>query len=283
MRSFINELYILTTTNSKKAFNYTTDNKAIEKDIDKQLDTIEELLATKLVYFKNLSTEFKTLKFLELRAKAVFLNKEKSKKTRKIVIDGTSNIQLFERLRELRDSIAKDNNLVHFQVFTQKSLYEMCETLPTNKNELLKVNGFGKIRVKKYGDAILKVIGDYWIENDIEVSNEIEIFEETKPKQQKGASKKITLELFKSGKTVLEIAKERGLTVGIITEHLATFIASREVKVTDLISESNFKELKELIPTLNFENLSDLKHQLDEKYSYIDLRLVLNDLENSKS
>ncbi|MEX1382277.1 helix-turn-helix domain-containing protein [Lutibacter sp.] len=280
---YFNEQITTSINEPYKAFNYTTDNKAIEKDIDKQLDTIEELLATKLVYFKNLSTEFKTLKFLELRAKAVFLNKEKSKKTRKIVIDGTSNIQLFERLRELRDSIAKDNNLVHFQVFTQKSLYEMCETLPTNKNELLKVNGFGKIRVKKYGDAILKVIGDYWIENDIEVSNEIEIFEETKPKQQKGASKKITLELFKSGKTVFEIAKERGLTVGTITEHLAAFIASREVKVTDLISESNFKELKELIPTLNFENLSDLKHQLDEKYSYIDLRLVLNDLENSKS
>ena len=33
---------------------------------------------------------------------------------------------------------------------------------------------------------------------------------------------------------------------------------------------------------MNFENLSDLKHQIDEKYSYTDLRLVLNDLESSQ-
>ncbi|GGK58835.1 MULTISPECIES: helix-turn-helix domain-containing protein [Flavobacteriaceae] len=266
-----------------KTFSYITDNKAVQKDIDKQLDIIEELLAIKLSYFKGLSEGFNTLKFLELRANAVFLTKETLKKTKTTGFFGTANKELFERLRELRDSIAKDNNMAHFQVFTQRSLYEMCETLPTNKEELLKVKGFGKKRVKKYGDAILKVLGDYWIENDIEVSIEREIFKETKPKQQKGASKEVSLELFKSGKTVFEIAKERGLTEATITAHLTSFIASKEIKVTDLISEIHYKELKKIIPTMNFENLSDLKHQIDEKYTYTDLRLVLIDLENSRS
>ena len=40
------------------------------------------------------------------------------------------------------------------------------------------------------------------------------------------------------------------------------------------------KELNAIIPKQKFENLSDLKQQLDEKYSYGELRLVLDDLNN---
>ena len=261
-----------------KTLGFTTDNKAVEKDINKQLDAIEEFLGVKLVYFEGLSKGFDTHKFLEMRAKSVFLTKEKPKKPRKSVIDGTTNVELFELLRELRNTIAKENDLIHFQVFTQKALYEMCETLPTNKKELLKVNGMGKVRVEKYGNDILKVIRDYCDENDIETSKDIEIFEATKPKRQKGDTKMISLELFKSGKSQEQIALERDLNVNTITGHLASFISTGEVKVSDLISESHYKELKKLIPKYTFENLSDLKHQIDEKYTYGELRLVLNEL-----
>lgn len=261
-----------------KTLGFTTDNKAIEKDINKQLDAIEEFLGAKLAYFEGFSKGFNAHKFLELRAKSVFLTKEKPKKPRKTVIDGTTNVELFELLRELRNSIAKEKDLIHFQVFTQKALYEMCETLPTNKKELLKVNGMGKVRVEKYGSDILKVIREYCDENDIETSKDAEIFEAPKPKRQKGDTKKVSLELFKSGKSQEQIALERDLNVNTITGHLASFIASGEVKITDLISEAHYKELKEKIPKYTFENLSDLKHQIDEKYSYGELRLVLIEL-----
>ncbi|UMB61362.1 HRDC domain-containing protein [Lutibacter sp. A80] len=264
-----------------KAFNYTTDNKAVATDIDKQLDIIEEFLITKLSYFKNLTVGFSTLKFLELRANAVFLAKKSSKKAKVIAVEGTENKELFERLHKLRDTIAEKNDINHYQVFSQKALYKLCEILPTSSKELLSIKGFGKVRVKKYGEAILKVIGDYWIENDIEISNE-NMFLEDKPsrKKKKGSSKKISLELFKSGKTIQEIADERGLTAETITTHLASFIPSKEVEITDLISKSYYKELKALIPTITFESISDLKHKIDDKYSYIDLRLVLNELNN---
>ena len=41
-------------------------------------------------------------------------------------------MELFELLRELRNDIAQEKDLIHYQIFTQKALYEMCETLPTN-------------------------------------------------------------------------------------------------------------------------------------------------------
>ena len=151
-------MFVIVFNGFNKTFNFTTDNKAIEKEFNKALDLFEEIVATKQLYFKGLKDGFKVQKFLDLRAKSVFLTKEAPKKTRKSIIEGTNNIELFELLRELRNSIANDKDLIHYQIFSQKSLYEICETLPTNKAELLKINGFGKTRVEKYGNQILNVI-----------------------------------------------------------------------------------------------------------------------------
>ena len=261
-----------------KKIGFTTDNKTIENDLVKHLDTIEELIAVKHLFFSKLKNGFSVSIFLEARAKSVFLAKEKPKKARKTVIDGTTNIELFELLRELRNQIAQEKGLIHYQIFSQKALYAMCETLPTNKKELLEVNGFGKTRVEKYGNQILQIIRDYCEENDIETSMEVDIFDNPKPKRQKGDTKRISLELFKSGKAPEQIAFERELNVNTIIGHLASYISSGEVKVTDLISEKHYKELKELIPKYKFDNLSDLKHQIDDKYTYGELRLVLNEI-----
>jgi hypothetical protein len=269
-----------TIVGSYKTFSFTTDNKAIENDLTKALDLFEELLATKQLYFKGLAEGFKVNHFLELRAKSVFLAKEAPKKLRKTVVDGTTNVELFELLRELRNTIANDKDLIHYQIFNQKSLYEMCETLPTNKAELLKVNGFGKTRVEKYGAQILEVIRMYCDENNIETATDAEIFDTVKPKRKKGDTKKTSLDLFKAGKSIAQIAMERDLNVNTITGHLATFIATGEINILDLISEKHYKELKAIIPKQKFENLSDLKHQIDNKYTFGELRLVLDDLSN---
>ena len=275
--------YFKTETETKfvtplKTFAFTTDNQAVGSEITKHLDNFEELLSVKLLYFKGLDSGFVTEQVLELRAKSVFMGKDKPKKARKTVVEGTSNVELFEKLRMLRNDIAQEKDLIHYQIFAQKTLYEMCETLPTNKQELLNVNGMGKTRVEKYGSAILKVIRAYCEEHDIETATESEIFDNPKPRKKTGDTKKESLDLFKTGKSIEQIANERDLNQNTIFGHLATFIPSGEVKVTDLMPVAYYEELKVEIPKKTYENLSDLKHQLDEKYSYGELRLVLEEL-----
>ncbi|WP_159022907.1 helix-turn-helix domain-containing protein [Formosa sp. L2A11] len=259
-----------------KTFSFSTDNQAVGGDITKNLDVIEELYDSKLFYFNGLSDDFSTKTLLKLRAKSIFLAKEKPKKSRKSVVDGTVNVELFELLRVLRNDIASENELVHFQVFTQKSLYEMCEVLPLTKSELLKINGMGATRVEKYGTSILKIIRDYCDENDIQTESEDTIFEEENKKEAKINTKDLSLKLFKSGKSIKDIAIERDLNENTIFGHLAGFIPSGEVKTTDLMSTENYDALLILIPKQTFENLSELKNQLDDKYSYDELRIVLD-------
>ena len=263
-----------------KEFGFTTDNKTVGTEINKNIDTIEDILEAKLLFFNGLSDGFTTKKLLELRANSIFLSKDKPKKTRKTVIDGTANLELFELLRVLRNMIANENDLIHFQVFTQKALYEMCETLPLTKQELLLVNGMGKKRVEKYGNAILEVIKNFCDENDIETQNDNPSFEQQKVKNEKIDTKKMSLYLFKSGKSIENIAYERELNENTIFGHLASFIDSGEIRITDIISKLHFEELKALISEKTFDGLSDLKLQLDDKYSFAEIRLVINYLKN---
>ncbi|QDO94030.1 AAA family ATPase [Formosa sediminum] len=262
---------------SLKAFSFTTDNQAIGGDISKNLDSLESVYDTKVFYFTNLNKDFTTKSLLELRAKSIFIAKNKPQKARKSVIDGTINVELFELLRILRNEIAAENDLVHFQIFTQKSLYEMCEVLPVTKQELLKIGGMGATRVEKYGDAILDVIREYCDENDIQI-DAINTSTDTQDDiiKTKINTREASLQLFKSGKSINEIATLRDLNENTIFGHLAEFISTGEVKVSDLITTTKYNTLLDLIPKTNFENLSDLKHQLDDNYSYGELRLVLN-------
>ncbi|MGR7812308.1 helix-turn-helix domain-containing protein [Lacinutrix undariae] len=256
---------------------FTTDNKVLETDIFKQTDTLDELLDIKMLYFNNLKDGFKTNTFLELRAKSVFLTKNKPKKKKSTIVDGTTNVDLYEILRILRNEIAEENELIHYQVFTQKALYAMCESLPTTTNQLLKIDGMGKVRVEKYGAQILKAIKAFCEENDID-SEDRNTGVKAEKKVKKVDTRTQSLELFKKGKTIKEIAAHRELNENTIFSHLVTFIPSGKIKITDLMSKKHFEALKKEIPKLKYDTLSDLKHQLDEKYSYGELRLVVEDL-----
>lgn len=276
--NYFEEQTKFTIERSLNSLSFTTDNKAIDKEITKHLDTLDELLAIKQLYFKGLQKGFDSHKFLELRARSVFVTKEKPKKQRKAIIDGTSNIELFELLRAMRNEIAKREDLAHFQVFTQKSLYAMCKLLPTTKQELKSIHGMGKKRMERYGDEILQLIKEYCGDRGLKFSDNSSVLEKLEPKTKKIDTKQRSLQLFKTGKSLDEIADERGLNPNTIFGHLASFISSGEVEITDLMSETHYTELKEIIPAKTFENLSDLKYQLDDKYDYGELRLVINEL-----
>ncbi len=68
---------------------------------------------------------------------------------------------LFSRLKRLRFEFARAERLPAFCIFSDKTLLEMCDRLPTNARELIRIKGVGKTKLDKYGDAFIKVILEY--------------------------------------------------------------------------------------------------------------------------
>ena len=253
---------------------YSTDNKEINKEIKEQLKRINEFIEGKMLCFNGLKDGFSTDKYLKLRADAALI-KVKGAKTKRDYTDLGSNPKLFSALRQLRHRFAEQLGIDHFQIFTQETLYEMCEVLPVTEKQLRKVKGMGKIRVQKYGFEIIEVIKEYCEENNLETQEDV-----NEPKKEpKGSTKEITYNMFKDGLSISEIAKKRELVEGTIQGHLAHYIKIGKLNLSDVIGVKKANNLIYAIKQTEFENTSDLKAKLDDKYTYAELRMALNALE----
>jgi ATP-dependent DNA helicase RecQ len=68
---------------------------------------------------------------------------------------------LFEELRLIRREIASEGNIPPFMVFADKSLHDMCQLMPRNRDEFLMVNGVGQSKCEKYSQVFLTKIGEH--------------------------------------------------------------------------------------------------------------------------
>ncbi|MFY2510206.1 ATP-dependent DNA helicase RecQ [Vibrio pectenicida] len=69
--------------------------------------------------------------------------------------------KLFAKLRKLRKSIADEDGLPPYVVFSDATLIDMAEILPTSYGEMLAVNGVGQRKLEKYADPFLDLIQEH--------------------------------------------------------------------------------------------------------------------------
>ncbi|MBE7629794.1 helix-turn-helix domain-containing protein [Tenacibaculum piscium] len=252
---------------------FSTDNKAVQKDLEKQIYTLQGLVSVKMFCFLKLQDGFDVKNYLKVRVNAVLQNVEKPKK--KLI--SSRDPVLAVSLRELRDQISKKEGIPHFQIFAQKTLYAICDSLPTTAQELLKVEGMGKIRVQKYGGQILDAVDFYCKKQGLKQHIKLGVNKvAVKKKEVKIPTREITYNFFKEGMSAKEIAKKRGLTLNTIETHLMSYISSGEIDVLDLMPVKKYKELVEIIEETDFKSLSELKKKIEKnKFSFSELKMVL--------
>ncbi len=96
-----------------------------------------------------------------------------------------------------------------------------------------------------------------------------------KTKEQKTPTKDISFKLFKEGKNISEIAKERGFVEGTIEGHLAHFVSTGEIEILELVDEEIFSLISEYSKENETQRSSEIKAGLGDKVSYGQIKLVL--------
>ncbi|MEJ7780069.1 MAG: helix-turn-helix domain-containing protein [Daejeonella sp.] len=258
--------------------NTDTDNRAVRSAIGVVMDDFFKEIAVKRALMILCSTGFSTVSYLKTKANAE-IDYKPSKDT-----GGTSgkaskpitHPELYHALKTWRDDLAAERLVPVYLVLAQKSILELIKLLPSSHSELENIKGLGKIKVKQYGTEILEIINHYCSNYGIERSAQGMHFKE-EPK--KINTKHITLDLFKSGKTVLEIAIERGLTAATIEGHLAYFIHSGDISVFDLVTKLKVAKIMAYIVQNPGKSTNEKKLGLGESISYAELKAVMNHLE----
>jgi hypothetical protein len=254
---------------------FITDDKAVLKRARQLLDNLEKEAHIKLACFDACQAGFSASGYLKARTNAELDFRESKQpgstdaEASAEVPEDTPHPDLYKHLLAWRHAKAEELDIHLHEVLPSRSLQEIVQLLPADRASLKKISGIGKGKLKRFGADLLSIVGKYRTENTVS---------ERWSEPSKANTKRISLDLYKSGKTVAEIAAERNLVVGTIEGHLAYFIARRELDISEFLTQEQVNEITAFFAEKNTESLAEAKAHFGDRFSFGQLRMALEHL-----
>ncbi|WP_017304575.1 DNA helicase RecQ [Spirulina subsalsa] len=169
---------------------------------------------------------------------------------------------LFEKLRKLRKQLADANGVPPYVIFADYSLRLMAEKTPQNLDDFAKISGVGAQKLERYGEQFVSAIREFCYQNNTFINR----LSDTQMQ---------TLELYRQGLSLAEIAEARQLKTSTISTHLSELIkCQQDIDINRFVSSERQGQIIEIIQKVGFERLTPIKDCLDESFSYDEIRLV---------
>jgi ATP-dependent DNA helicase RecQ len=197
---------------------------------------------------------------VQLTKPTVVAEKSTKKKSVKKPISHT----LFERLRQLRQQIALEEQIPAYLVFNDATLKEIENERPQSEEEFLSISGVGQRKLEVYGTAFI---------------NEVKAFTESKKvSKKKSDTHRVTYELYKQGLSIDEIAEQRQLKSTTIYSHIAKLWSEgKTIDIYDFISKSEVASVKTAKQELQSpDGLKPYFVHFNEELDYFKIRLALS-------
>lgn len=202
-------------------------------------------------------------------ADMVQTEKRKTPETQEKKVENT----LFERLRQLRLELAKEEGIPAYLIFNDATLKEMEKERPMTDDDFMHINGVGRQKMQNYGYRFIKEI--------INFSKETR----EKKKTKKADTYKQTLELVQQGFSVEDIAITRNIATTTVLSHLARlYTAGEPVDLHQFVPKSDLEAIQQAKKEL--ESPTALKpyfEHFDEAIDYGTIRLALAIIEKEEA
>lgn len=92
----------------------------------------------------------------------------------------------------------------------------------------------------------------------------------------------VTYQLFEEGKSISEIAKDRGLVLETVFGHLAKYAEQGLVDINRIIPKENIKSFEKVFKEHEFETLTEWRKALPSQVEFHEIRLLLNHFQYQK-
>ncbi|WP_159520431.1 helix-turn-helix domain-containing protein [Sunxiuqinia indica] len=259
------------------------DNKTIKRQITRRAGDLEQEAKAKLAGYAACNNGFYVSEIMDARAKALIENspsKPKKQKAKEITnLEDIPHPELFNLLRSFRYEKSTELGIPPYMIFSQKSLIELVNYLPTDSASLAMINGLGARKIEQFGADITDLILGYCEENKID-RGEIPLKDVSKEKKEpKPDTKKMSLEIFQSGKNIQEVAAARGLAASTIESHLAHFVREGELDALQFLTKEKLDKIISYFDKAENKSFSAAREALGDGFSYGDLRMGLSFLE----
>ncbi|MCG8541645.1 MAG: DNA helicase RecQ [Clostridia bacterium] len=202
----------------------------------------------------------------------VFQKVQKKKEKEKTISDNS----LFEILRRLRKEISNRENVPPYIIFADSTLREMSKYYPQDYDSILNIKGVGEAKLKRYGDEFLDVIRRYVEENDVKLVDINNGSLNKKSKEERISSHIITYNMYKEGKSLKEISKERDIKQVTVNNHIIRCAEEGlDVDLDEFIPLKYEPLIIETIKKIGDERLKPIKEELPKEIDYLAIKAVL--------
>ncbi|MBP6859784.1 MAG: DNA helicase RecQ [Candidatus Magasanikbacteria bacterium] len=193
--------------------------------------------------------------------------------------------ELLVTLKDLRAHIATQEQVPAYIIFSDATLLELATYLPQNQDEMRKISGFGEVKIAKYGQDFLSAVVSYCKDRNLvsKILEKIPKRESRSKTDQKteNNTRAVSLDLFKKGNTVAEIASIRQLSPSTIEAHLIFYVEDGRLKITDLVSDEKISRISGAVEKYGHFPIFPLKESLGEDVSYGEIRAVISHLKKN--
>ena len=148
----------------------TTDSKANANEYDESVSSIFTSVALKKHLIKATAGDFTVEEYYNARNKFNLpdFNVKSYSRSKSTVQLKSSHPDLLNELVQIRNYISENENLPPYIVASTKTLVQMADYMPETDKDLLKIYGFGKKKLARFGAQFLEVINDYISENGLQ-------------------------------------------------------------------------------------------------------------------
>jgi len=95
---------------------------------------------------------------IDLKKERLTVQKAESKK--KVTYFDDYDVDIYDKLRDLRTQIASEKGIPPYIVFSDKTLKDLSNKQPQDKDAMLAVHGIGEVKFERYGKSFLEVLQD---------------------------------------------------------------------------------------------------------------------------
>ena len=184
------------------------------------------------------------------------LEKIKSEKNSKTYIKELLALELlcFEQVKKINKCVALCKSISENTEFEQKDIVN----IKTDNDRLAQIDKSLSVDSSKMENGVSKKT----------ISNKNE-------QGEKIISRDETYKLFKQGKTVSEIAKERGFSVSTIFNHLSMFVAKGELDATLFVSKEKLEKIVNTSKEIQSLRIGKIKEVLGDEYTYEEIKMAI--------
>jgi ATP-dependent DNA helicase RecQ len=195
---------------------------------------------------------------------------------------------LFEALRTLRRTIAGEQKVPPYVIFSDATLRELARARPSTPERMRAVYGVGEMKLRDLGPRFLELIRSYSEEHGLMLDLALIPTPRAAPQPERERSRPaivgLAFALFREGSAVEDVMHQLNRARSTVLDYLAEFVRTeRPASISTWVAEDVYQRVAAAARQVGTERLKPIFLALGEKVDYDTIRLVVFHLSSSSN